>query len=113
MGATPQLTRRLKLRHVAFLLLLLSGAIPLAITNWLLIAQNRELLITEEKSFLTSSAQSLSRELDDYLARNPVPGVFARRRATKKAHAMNNRTQLAANASPSKTSSSCLNMKVV
>ena len=54
MGATPQLTRRLKLRHVAFLLLLLSGAIPLAITNWLLIAQNRELLITEEKSFLTS-----------------------------------------------------------
>ncbi|MEO7795054.1 MAG: HD domain-containing phosphohydrolase [Thermoanaerobaculia bacterium] len=53
---------------MAFLLLLLSGAIPLAITNWLLIAQNRELLVTEEKSFLTSSAQSLSRELDDYLA---------------------------------------------
>lgn len=68
MGALPRLTRRLKLRHVAFLLLLLSGAIPLAITNWLLIAQNRELLITEEKSFLTSSAQALSRELDDYLA---------------------------------------------
>jgi len=68
MGALPNLTRRLKLRHVAFLLLLLSGAIPLAITNWLLIAQNRELLVTEEKSFLTSSAQSLSRELDDYLA---------------------------------------------
>ncbi len=68
MGALPQLTRRLKLRHVAFLLLLLSGAIPLAITNWLLIAQNRELLVTEEKSYLTTSAQALSRELDDYLA---------------------------------------------
>jgi len=67
MGALPRLTRRLKLRHVAFLLLLLSGAIPLAITNWLLIAQNRELLVTEEKSLLTSSAQSLSRELDEYL----------------------------------------------
>jgi putative nucleotidyltransferase with HDIG domain len=67
MLSLPQLTRRLKLRHVAFLLLLLSGAIPLAITNWLLIAQNRELLVTEEKSFLTTSAQSLSRELDEYL----------------------------------------------
>ncbi len=67
MGSLPRLTRRLKLRHVAFLLLLLSGAIPLAMTNWLLIAQNRELLVTEEKSFLTSSAQSLSRELDEYL----------------------------------------------
>ena len=68
MGALPQLTRRLKLRHVAFLLLLLSGAIPLAITNWLLIAQNRELLVTEEKSYLTTSAQALSRELGEYLA---------------------------------------------
>ena len=60
-------TRRLKLRHAAFLLLLLSGAIPLAVTNGLLISQNRELLRTEEKSYLTASAQSLSRELDDYL----------------------------------------------
>ncbi|MEO8276419.1 MAG: HD domain-containing phosphohydrolase [Thermoanaerobaculia bacterium] len=68
MDAQPRTARRLKLRHVAFLLLLLSGAIPLAITNWLLISQNRELLVTEEKSFLTSSAQSLSRELDEYLA---------------------------------------------
>jgi len=67
MVTLPRLIRRLKLRHVAFLLLLLSGAIPLAITNGLLIAQNRELLVTEEKSFLTSSAQSLSRELDEYL----------------------------------------------
>ncbi|MEZ5313926.1 MAG: HD domain-containing protein [Thermoanaerobaculia bacterium] len=61
-------TRRLKLRHIAFLLLLLSGAIPLAVTNGLLISQNRELLRTEEKSYLTASAQSLSRQLDDYLA---------------------------------------------
>ena len=67
MGSLPRWTRRLKLRHVAFLLLLLSGAIPLAITNSLLIAQNRDLLVTEEKSFLTTSAQSLSRELDEYL----------------------------------------------
>jgi putative nucleotidyltransferase with HDIG domain len=61
------LVRRLKLRHAVFLLLLLSGAIPLAITNGLLISQNRELLETEEKSYLTASAQALSRELDDYL----------------------------------------------
>lgn len=62
--------RRLRLRHLIFLLLLLAGAIPLAISNWVLIAQNRDLLETEEKSYLTQSAQSLSRELGDYLAGN-------------------------------------------
>jgi len=68
MEKTHRLARRFNLRHVAFLLLLLSGAIPLTVTNWLLISQNRELLETEERSSLTASAQSLSRELDDYLA---------------------------------------------
>ncbi len=68
MGTRNPLSRRLKLRHVAFLLLLLSGAIPLTLTNWKLIAENRELLETEELSSLTASAQSLSRQLDDSLA---------------------------------------------
>jgi putative nucleotidyltransferase with HDIG domain len=68
MRALSSLTRRLKLRHAVFLLLFLSGAIPLAISNGLLIAQNRELLVTEEKSYLTASALSLSRELGDALA---------------------------------------------
>jgi putative nucleotidyltransferase with HDIG domain len=67
MRLLSHLTRRLKLRHAVFLLLFLSGAIPLAISNWLLIGQNRDLLVTEEKSSLTASAQALSRELDDSL----------------------------------------------
>lgn len=61
-------TRRLRLRHLVFLLLVVAGAVPLAISNSVLIHQNRDLLETEEKSYLTESAQSLSRELNDYLA---------------------------------------------
>ncbi len=64
----PRLSRRLGLRQVIFLLLLCAGAIPLAISNFVLIRQNRELLETEEKAYLTESAQSLSREVNDYLA---------------------------------------------
>ena len=63
MRSILEITRRLKLRHVVFLLLLFSGAIPLAISNGLLIRQNRDLLETQEKSSLTASAQALSREL--------------------------------------------------
>jgi len=62
--------RRLRLRPLVFLLLLVVGAAPLAISTTLLILQNRDLLETEEKRYLTSSAQSLSRELQDYLAGN-------------------------------------------
>ena len=50
-----------------FVLLLVVGAVPLAISTTLLILQNRDLLETEEKRYLTESAQSLSRELNDYL----------------------------------------------
>jgi putative nucleotidyltransferase with HDIG domain len=60
--------RRLRLRPLVFLLLLGAGAVPLAIATTLVIGQSRELLETEEKRYLTESAQSLSRELNDYLA---------------------------------------------
>jgi HD-GYP domain-containing protein (c-di-GMP phosphodiesterase class II) len=60
--------RRLRLRPLVFLLLLGAGAVPLAIATSLVIGQSRELLETEEKRYLTESAQSLSRELNDYLA---------------------------------------------
>lgn len=60
--------RRLRLRPLVFLLLLVAGAAPLAISTLLLVFENRELLQTEEKRYLTESAQSLSRELNDYLA---------------------------------------------
>jgi HD-GYP domain-containing protein (c-di-GMP phosphodiesterase class II) len=57
------------LRVVLFAVLLVAGAIPLALTNWILLRQNRELLETEERSNLTRSAQALSRELGTLLAR--------------------------------------------
>lgn len=68
MDRPSRTSRRLGLRQVIFLLLLFAGAIPLAISNFVLIRQNRELLETEEKAYLTESAQSLSREVNDYLA---------------------------------------------
>ncbi len=60
--------RRLRLRHFLFILLLLSGIVPLAFSSGLLIRQNREILETQERSYLTRSAQTLSDELSGYLA---------------------------------------------
>ena len=68
MTAALRLFRRLKLRHLLFLLLFLSGSIPLGIISYLLIQQNRELLETQEKSYLTTSTAALSREVSEYLA---------------------------------------------
>ncbi len=61
------LLHRLRLRPLVFLLLFGVGVLPLVISNALLVRQNRELLVIEEKERLTQSAQSLSRELNDYL----------------------------------------------
>jgi putative nucleotidyltransferase with HDIG domain len=58
---------RLRLRPMVFVLLLSVGVLPLLISSTLLIRRNRELLVTEEKRYLTQSAQSLSRELNDHL----------------------------------------------
>lgn len=60
--------RRPKLRHVLFLVLLLSGIIPLVISNALLIRQNRERLQADERTGLTQAAETLSREVSDQLA---------------------------------------------
>jgi putative nucleotidyltransferase with HDIG domain len=62
------LLRRPKLRHLLFLALLLSGIIPLVISNALLIGQNRARLETEERTQLTQAAEALSREVSDQLA---------------------------------------------
>jgi putative nucleotidyltransferase with HDIG domain len=56
------------LRPLLFLLLVGIGVVPLVISNSLLVSQNRELLVTEEKRYLTQSALSLSGELNDYLS---------------------------------------------
>ncbi len=60
---------KFSLRFVLFLVLLVAGAVPLALANWIVIGQNRELLETEERSNLTRSARALSRELGNLLAR--------------------------------------------
>ena len=58
---------QLKLRHFLFLLLVLSGLVPLVVSSSLLIRQNREIFETQEKSYLTRSARFLSVELNGYL----------------------------------------------
>ena len=68
MAAPHKLLRRLRLRQLLFLLLLVSGIVPLAVSSLMLLQQNREILETQEKSYLTGSARFLSVELDSFLA---------------------------------------------
>ena len=65
MDSVTGLGRRLNLQTLIFLLLLLSGVLPLAVISYLLISQNREILETQEKSFLARSAQSISSRFDE------------------------------------------------
>lgn len=58
---------KLKLSQVLLLMLLVVGILPLAISSFLLIWQNREILETQERTYLTRSAGSLSVELNNYL----------------------------------------------
>ena len=67
MNLLVKVFKTLRLRHFLFLLLLLSGIIPLAVSSYLVIQQNREILETQEKSYLTRSAQFLSVELNEHL----------------------------------------------
>ncbi len=68
MAAPRNLLRRLRLRQLLFLLLLVSGIVPLAVSSFMLLQQNREILETQEKGYLTGSARFLSVELDSFLA---------------------------------------------
>jgi putative nucleotidyltransferase with HDIG domain len=68
MRSIVQTFRRPKLRYLLFLALLLSGIIPLVISNAVLIGQNRDRLETEERTQLTQAAEALSREVSDQLA---------------------------------------------
>ncbi len=61
-------SRKLRLGHVLFLALLLSGIIPLAISSTLLIQQNRGLLVEQERRFLVNSTASLSELVNSQLA---------------------------------------------
>jgi len=59
--------RRPRLRHILFAALLLSGIIPLVLSNALLIQQNRERLEADERTELTQAAETLSREVSEQL----------------------------------------------
>lgn len=59
--------QRLRLRHVVFFTLVLSGIIPLAVSSILLIWQNRQVIEEQERDQLTWSARTLSREVNGRL----------------------------------------------
>ncbi len=70
-----RLIQRLKLRHLLFLLLLPLGVLPVVLGSFLLVRQNRDYLETQEKAALTSSAEALSRELNDDIANLPRQAI--------------------------------------
>ncbi|HWM94846.1 MAG TPA: HD domain-containing phosphohydrolase [Thermoanaerobaculia bacterium] len=59
--------RRLKVRHALLLVLLLSGIIPLAVSSFLLIQKNEEVLRNAERDYLIRKAGVLSKEVSSYL----------------------------------------------
>ena len=59
--------RRFRLRHLLLFALFLSGIIPLGLSNLLLIRENREVLKGQERTYLVTSADALSREVSDRL----------------------------------------------
>jgi len=67
MSLLSTITRRLPLSRLIFGFLLAVGIVPLALSSILLIQQNREILQTQEQSYLTRAAETLSVELSSYL----------------------------------------------
>lgn len=57
----------LKLRHILFALLLVSGIVPLLISSYHLIGTNQELLESQQKELLTKSAEGYALQLSDGL----------------------------------------------
>src|SRR5262245_24322723 len=62
------LLRRVKLRYVLFAVLLLSGIIPFTISSFFLFGRDQEMLENKEREYLIAKAETLSREIDAYLA---------------------------------------------
>ncbi len=61
--AAPSRPRRLKLRHLIFLVLLFSGIIPLLVSSVRMIGESRELLKTKETELLHHRAQAFADRL--------------------------------------------------
>lgn len=70
MTALRNITRRIPLGRLIFFFLFTVGIVPLALSSILLIQQNREILETQERSYLTRAAETLSVDLSSYLSGN-------------------------------------------
>lgn len=67
MSRLAGLFARWKIRNILFLLLLITGIAPLAISSLLLVSENRDVIKTQEKGYLARSSLFLSLELDGFL----------------------------------------------
>ncbi len=67
MSSASDLFKKLRLQHLLMAIVLVAGTVPLAVNSFLLIRENRDLLKTQEKSYLTRSAEFLSIELNGHL----------------------------------------------
>ncbi len=68
MTALRHIARRAPLSRLFFVFLVVAGIVPLALSSALLIRQNREILETQERGYLTRAAETLSVELSSYLS---------------------------------------------
>lgn len=68
MNAIQRIARRVRLRTLLFCFLLVLGIVPLAISSILSVRQNREVVETEQKTYLTRSSEALAREVSSDIA---------------------------------------------
>jgi len=66
-ATSRRFVERVSLRHLLFLLLLVSGLIPLATISFLLTRQNLDILESQEQDYLNRSTRELSGKLSTYL----------------------------------------------
>ena len=58
MNLLTKILQQLKLRYLLFLLLLVAGIVPLAVSSYLVVKQNREILETQEGEFSSAKANT-------------------------------------------------------
>lgn len=71
-GVVGRQLRRLKLRHMLFVLLLLPGILPLLFSSMHLLRRNQEIVKSQQQEILANTAQNFVGQLSDDLARRRV-----------------------------------------
>lgn len=71
-GFVGRQLRRLKLRHMLFVLLLLPGILPLLFSSLHLLRRNQEIVKSQQQEILANTAQNFVGQLSDDLARRRV-----------------------------------------